>query len=244
LTTYDIRTTGLRDSFLSIERNMAICETKDIPDIVSRKRPNPHMNDRNERLMNDYKDRRPLFAEFNVAIFKLLQNMLDEGHYKYQITYRTKALGSLRQKLTKKEKEGRAYRRLEDMKDLAGVRIIFYFEKDKNRFVKEIGREISGRLIVERIKKRSGYKAKHVIVVLGPKRLALNEYKRFRRLKCEVQLTSILYHAWSEIEHDLIYKNMDTSQKQSLKRDLDKILKDHIQKAVSDIERISRYIKR
>lgn len=33
------------------------------------------------------------------------------------------------------------------------------------------------------------------------------EYSAFKNLKCEIQLTTAMWHAWSEPEHDLIYKN-------------------------------------
>jgi ppGpp synthetase/RelA/SpoT-type nucleotidyltranferase len=200
------------------------------------------MNNKIDQLINEYKDRRPVFGEFNVAVFKLLQNILEEGNYKYQISYRTKTLGSLREKLAKKEMKGRIYKKLEDIKDLAGVRIVFYFESDENKYIKEMNNEISGQLIVEKKNKPSGYSARHVILSFGPKRLILNEYKKFEKLKCEVQLTSILYHAWSEIEHDLIYKNINKHQKeyQNIKGHLDKVFKNYIKKAVAGIDKIAK----
>jgi ppGpp synthetase/RelA/SpoT-type nucleotidyltranferase len=203
------------------------------------------MNSKNDQLINEYKDRRPVFGEFNIAVFKLLQNILEEGNYKYQITYRTKTLGSLREKLAKKEMKGRIYKNLEDIKDLAGVRIVFYFESDEKKFIKEMINEISGQLIVEKKNKPSGYSARHVILSFGPKRLILNEYKKFKKLKCEVQLTSILYHAWSEIEHDLIYKNINRQKKeyQNIKGHLDKVFNHYIKKAVAEIDKIAKLLK-
>jgi putative GTP pyrophosphokinase len=37
--------------------------------------------------------------------------------------------------------------------------------------------------------------------------LLLSEYRRFKDLKVEIQIRSILQHAWAEIEHDLGYKS-------------------------------------
>ena len=198
------------------------------------------MNNRIDPLVNEYKDRRRLIEEFNIAVYNLLRNLLKDGNYKYQITYRTKSLGSLREKLAKPD--ARKYKNLADIKDLAGVRIIFYFASDEKKFIRDINSEISGQIILEKKNKPSGYSARHIILSFGPKRLVLNEYKKFEKLKCEVQLTSILYHAWSEIEHDLIYKNINKHQKevQKIRLYLDRVLKNYIQKAVSDIDKIAK----
>lgn len=47
----------------------------------------------------------------------------------------------------------------------------------------------------------------HYVVGMSLQRLSLCEYKMFRDLKCEIQIRSILQHAWAEIEHDIGYKN-------------------------------------
>ncbi len=47
----------------------------------------------------------------------------------------------------------------------------------------------------------------HYIVSLSQARLELAEYQRLSDQKCEVQIRSILQHAWAEIEHDLGYKS-------------------------------------
>jgi putative GTP pyrophosphokinase len=50
------------------------------------------------------------------------------------------------------------------------------------------------------------YKARHLIVGFNEGRLRLFEYRQFRGLRFEIQLCSILEHAWNEIEHDRGYK--------------------------------------
>ena len=47
----------------------------------------------------------------------------------------------------------------------------------------------------------------HTIVSLSSKREKLVEYSRFKNLKFEIQIRSILQHAWAEIEHDIGYKS-------------------------------------
>ncbi len=52
-----------------------------------------------------------------------------------------------------------------------------------------------------------GYLSVHFVASLSDQRLALSEYGRFKDYTAEIQIRSILQHAWAEIEHDLGYKN-------------------------------------
>ncbi|MCY1691163.1 hypothetical protein OVA29_11120 [Exiguobacterium sp. SL14] len=52
-----------------------------------------------------------------------------------------------------------------------------------------------------------GYLSVHFVASLSEQRLALSEYGRFKDYTAEIQIRSILQHAWAEIEHDLGYKN-------------------------------------
>jgi ppGpp synthetase/RelA/SpoT-type nucleotidyltranferase len=103
---------------------------------------------------------------------------------------------------------------------------------------------------LEENKKETGYEATHITVALGPKRLHLTEYRKFDGLKCEIQLTSILYHAWAEIEHDIFYKEEAEIRKlhpkrlRSLKKRMAKIMKRHIKKAASEFEGIMTQIRK
>ncbi len=49
------------------------------------------------------------------------------------------------------------------------------------------------------------YFAIHYLVSLTDGRLSLPEYAKFRGMRCEVQLQTILNHAWAETSHDIVY---------------------------------------
>ena len=104
---------------------------------------------------------------------------------------------------------------LEDITDLAGVRVITFFP----RTVEKVGacireefevlehRDLSRTLLQE---ERFGYQSEHYLVRLSSERTALPEYKRHLGLVAEVQVRTVLQHAWAEIEHDIQYKSSIT----------------------------------
>lgn len=54
---------------------------------------------------------------------------------------------------------------------------------------------------------RFGYQSKHYLVKHLDTRAALPEYTRFSDRIAEIQVRTILQHAWAEIEHDIQYKS-------------------------------------
>jgi len=101
-----------------------------------------------------------------------------------------------------------------DIVDLSGVRVALYFPGERE----EVGKIVRGLFVLvdepkefpttaqPTYKKRfSGYWATHYRVRIPD--TSLNEsQKRYSEAKVEVQVASVLMHAWSEVEHDLVYK--------------------------------------
>ena len=54
---------------------------------------------------------------------------------------------------------------------------------------------------------RFGYLSYHIICSINDERAQLREYKNYKDLKFEIQVRTILQHAWAEIEHDIGYKS-------------------------------------
>jgi len=208
------------------------------------------MDDYVRKLVDEFRDERSLYGDFCLAIFQLLNGLLQDGGYKYQIFYRVKDIEKLEEKLIRKKNEGKVYDGLKEIEDLAGIRIIFYLESDKDQFIRDIFDEISGDLKLEENKKETGYEATHIVAGLGPKRLHLSEYRKFDGLKYEIQLTSILHHAWAEIEHDIFYKEgaeikkLHPKKLKHLRKRMARLMKKHINKASSQFEEIMAQIRR
>ena len=97
--------------------------------------------------------------------------------------------------------------------DLAGVRVITFFP----RTVSEIDAVIRERFFVlEKDNKsetlqasgRFGYQSVHYLVELPPEEADRPDREGFRGLVAEIQVRTILQHAWAEIEHDIQYKSV------------------------------------
>ncbi len=98
--------------------------------------------------------------------------------------------------------------------DLAGVRVITYFPESVDSAGTIIGKHFT---VIEKADHtaraqesgRLGYLSVHYLVQLSNERCALPEYAEHRGLTAEVQVRTILQHAWAEIEHDIQYKSVD-----------------------------------
>jgi ppGpp synthetase/RelA/SpoT-type nucleotidyltranferase len=162
----------------------------------------------NKQITEDFKAKRELFEAFCERIENLINELVAGSEVTpFKIESRTKSVESCEGKIRRKDK----YNSLDEITDIAGVRIITYLESDVDKIADLIGSEF----IVDpenSIDKRDvesnefGYRSLHVVASLDKKREKLREYKRFKGLKFEVQIRSILQHAWAEIEHDLGYK--------------------------------------
>jgi ppGpp synthetase/RelA/SpoT-type nucleotidyltranferase len=176
-----------------------------------------------------------------------------------QVQQRAKNPDSLRKKL---EARGiLATTALEtDIKDLAGCRLIFYTNSDVSQFLQtgimqdnfevdwdrtKIHHPVPGQTDTDNLFISNNY-----VLKLKADRTALPEYARFGGLWCEVQVQTTLNHAWSEMEHDIIYKKptlhgFGGRLFEAIEERLQKIMKTHLlpagyefQKVLDDFERL------
>jgi len=143
----------------------------------------------------------------------------------FSLTWRAKTIDSLKDKLTEK---GHKYKNLSDITDLAGIRIITSYSDQVDIVAKIIEQEFEIDK-VNTIDKRKmmepdqfGYLSLHYIIKLNNERKNLREYERFKELRAEIQIRTILQHAWADIEHDLGYKTKDTIPR-NLQRDFNRL---------------------
>lgn len=175
-----------------------------------------------ECLLADYRDTMSRYVDLALGAKTLVEQLLaDRGIMVHSVTSRHKDPSSLARKLRKPDAD---YSSLGDITDLAGVRITTYFEPDVSLVSRLINEEfeIDTENSVDKGDSldpdRFGYLSVHHIASLSKTRSKLTEYRRFNGMKFEIQVRSILQHAWAEIEHDLGYKSKQSVPKQVRRR--------------------------
>lgn len=102
----------------------------------------------------------------------------------------------------------------EDMADLTGVRVSLYFPGDRdkaNSLIADLFVILETKQFPDESKpptysKRfSGYWANHYRAHMKEESLDKSR-KKYANARMEIQVASVLMHAWSEVEHDLVYK--------------------------------------
>lgn len=157
-----------------------------------------------------YRDMKPKYEEFAVTVLDILKMIIKEDYPDLKIASfasRAKDIESLRKKLLKDK-----YTKDSEITDLAGVRVITYSRKDIGVIEKIIEENLhvdSANSINKTLglgSDKVGYRGSHYVVSLGEARNGIHEYKKYKDLKCEIQVTSLIAHTWSEITHEKGYK--------------------------------------
>ncbi len=163
--------------------------------------------DKNE-ISKEFQLRKDNYNRLGKNIVEALQTFLLEQDIPFlDIYYRVKKLDSFIDKVNRKKYN----QPFQDIEDICGIRIICYYASDIQRIGDVIGNEFA--IIEEEDKsdllglKEFAYRSKHYIVKINNSWLASPNYRKLDDLKCEIQVRTILMHAWAEIEHKLNYKS-------------------------------------
>lgn len=154
------------------------------------------------------------YQKLSQIVATKIEDQLFKRGIKAIVTYRAKRPDRLKDKLIKRNEE-KKYKSVtdifQDIVDLAGIRVSLYFPSERE-IIDEIITELfeiekkkvfPGAAHTPKYTKRfSGYWATHYRVKLKEESLT----KRYVDTIAEIQVASVLMHAWSEVEHDLVYK--------------------------------------
>lgn len=131
----------------------------------------------------------------------------------HSVEMRLKSRQSLAHKLARPDRD---YGDLWEVTDLVGLRVITYFEDAVDRVAEVIERRLPVDLShsIDKRRRREpgafGYRSLHYVCRLGEGGRGASESDSGvllpERARCEVQVRTVLEHAWAEIEHDLGYK--------------------------------------
>ncbi|MGX4769922.1 hypothetical protein ACWAUC_08915 [Bradyrhizobium guangdongense] len=170
-----------------------------------------------DKAVNAYLLRRPHYERLCLIVRNIIKEAVDRLGLKVSsIEARAKEPESFGRKAMKPSETNPSEPKypdpLNEITDLAGVRIITFFPDSIAQVDKIITDEFEiiehsdkGEKLIE--EERFGYKSIHYLVTLSPKRAALPEYARYAKTVFEIQVRTILQHAWAEIEHDIQYKS-------------------------------------
>lgn len=158
-----------------------------------------------------YREVRPQYERFTAKLKSLLHELLEaSGVEVHAIESRTKTVESLTEKVTR---DGKSYTNpLGEISDLTGLRIILYYQDDVDRVSSLLDREFqidSTRSVDKRATLETdqfGYLSVHKIISLSEPRSTLAEWKGLHSMVAEIQIRTVLQHAWAAIQHKLEYK--------------------------------------
>lgn len=165
-----------------------------------------------------YEELRPLYGAFCVHVRQLVTAEIAGRSIKIQsIEARTKTVESFERKIRRLLGAHRDSRHAPDplkmVTDMAGVRVITFFPKtalDLDAVIRERFRVIERDDKTESREAPStfGYRSIHYLVELAPGQLEPQDLRWYQGLVAEIQIRTILQHAWAEIEHDIQYKSV------------------------------------
>ncbi|MBQ9473904.1 MAG: hypothetical protein IJU81_05800 [Bacteroidales bacterium] len=163
-----------------------------------------------EAIMDEYRKQRPVFRAAERAIVKRLRESLAEtGILVAAVESRVKTEHSLAGKL---ELKGSKYKSLADITDILGIRLITFYLDDVDKVASALERlfDIDWENSVDKRRLHEvdsfGYQSLHYICRLKESR-AEDEAEINMPYRFEIQMRTLLQHAWSNIYHDTGYKS-------------------------------------
>lgn len=152
---------------------------------------------------------RPEYVRFTQKLDVLLRDLLRARNIDFHLQEsRTKENSSLREKIVHSAKTSASP--LNDVTDLSGLRVITYYEDDAiavaNLIESEFAVDRENSKVHSAVATEFGYKSAHYVVKLSQGRATLLEWKGLADLKAEIQVRTVLQHAWAAISHKLQYK--------------------------------------
>jgi predicted RNase H-like nuclease/ppGpp synthetase/RelA/SpoT-type nucleotidyltranferase len=173
----------------------------------------PEIRDPGGSAVREYAEMQPDLRRAADQFVQLVTSILDDAGINYlSVTGRAKSVASFAAKAARTV-DGRSSFTdpLREITDQIGVRVITYVHSDVQAVAdllddqvvvhddRDLGRETAS-------EGRFGYASRHLLVGLDPARENQPAYELLRGRQAQVQIRTVLQHAWAEFEHDIRYK--------------------------------------
>jgi predicted RNase H-like nuclease/ppGpp synthetase/RelA/SpoT-type nucleotidyltranferase len=163
------------------------------------------------RAIQAYADTYPETVTAAESALALVSGLLNEAGINYlSVTGRAKTIASYAEKATREMDGVRLYADpATEIGDVIGVRVITYVQSDvvvvaellAEQVVVLDDRDLASQTAREG---RFGYASRHLQIAVDPART--DEWPALRDRRVQVQVRTVLQHAWAEFEHDIRYK--------------------------------------
>lgn len=162
-------------------------------------------------IQQEYKENKDSYLSLEKITHRLIKHLINKEKIQiHSITSRCKTESSLMEKVNRPDKN---YKKLSEINDVLGIRITTYFSDEidlisqliHNEFLVDQDNSTDKRKTFE--SDRFGYMSLHLVAEYSNARTKLIKYKNCENIKFEIQIRTILQHAWAEIEHDIGYKS-------------------------------------
>ena len=162
-----------------------------------------------EEAVEWYTSNLPVYKKLAIRVESIIKEKLKQENINYHsVTSRAKELTEYKEKAAKEKYKDPK----NEIVDMAGIRVITYLDSEAQKvaeilklsftFFKEHSMDKSDQLGTDKV----GYRSIHFVCCLNEAACNVAANNEFAGIKFEIQVRTILQHAWAEFEHDRNYK--------------------------------------
>ncbi len=175
----------------------------------------------------EYRRTFPLYQSILEDFVRRVEKAVSSKGVSSSVKFRVKSFSSYYKKLLRKMTEASEAHALPVVNDIMGIRIVCPFIED----LKQVRETLLDYCMLREEEQKGaeysfkefGYQSIHLLVELPDdlkNRFQMQENSATGTMVCEVQIRTILQDAWSEVEHELVYKVDFTPYDEPLRRKL------------------------
>lgn len=173
--------------------------------------------------IEEYLKRQDKYHAFSDNVEGLVRELLLVAGLEFVLfESRIKDVASLRRKI---EEYAKNIDSLDEIGDIVGLRVVFLHQSQLELAEKSISAEFRVyKHVSHEYDTKSvgtfGYRSRHLVVSINSTRSKLTEWNRFKGFRAEIQLRTVLQHAWAAHSHGLDYKPGTVGLEDPLRRGL------------------------